>query len=405
MFDGGSVIGSIPGQHLHDTTEPGLWERYNPKASAGIQSFYRGVDVTTEIGGTLAGVEPGMYNLAAFGHDTRQMSSNALAWNAGGMGIHWAAATPTPWGREVPDFIDPTEWSTDLDTASRLLRVHPAPRETTSVGAAVLRALNEVFADETAEGRHVQPMPLAIQPMPDGRLLRTGPNRIFEPIGSNDDPLFELRTGTQVMELLHDDGRTTGAVVRSNLTGARDVVEAAVTVVCADAVRTPQVLFASGIRPLALGCYLNEHAFLTGRVLDDLEKLGCSVDDVPPPQHGELTAGTYWLPHNDGAQPFHGQIVDVVYRDEAGGYLAYSTILALYVPTDVRRENRLEFSGTAVDAAGMPRVTVHFEYTDKDRDLIERARKTQQRAAERLGAACTRLLVARHGNGADGPGR
>ena len=38
-------------------------------------------------------------------------------------------------------------------------------------------------------------------------------------------------------------------------------------VVCADALRTPQLLFASGIRPDALGRYLNEHAFVTGRVL------------------------------------------------------------------------------------------------------------------------------------------
>jgi hypothetical protein len=46
--------------------------------------------------------------------------------------------------------------------------------------------------------------------------------------------------------------------------GARRVIEAAVTIVCADTLRTPQLLHASGIRPEALGRYLNEHTFLTG---------------------------------------------------------------------------------------------------------------------------------------------
>lgn len=40
--------------------------------------------------------------------------------------------------------------------------------------------------------------------------------------------------------------------------------------VCADGLRTPQVLFASGIRPRALGHYLNEHFQMTAfLVLDD----------------------------------------------------------------------------------------------------------------------------------------
>ena len=49
--------------------------------------------------------------------------------------------------------------------------------------------------------------------------------------------------------------------------------------VCADALRTPQLLFASGIRPEALGRYLNEHAFVTGRVLMDLDRFGLALAD------------------------------------------------------------------------------------------------------------------------------
>ncbi|MGH1555968.1 hypothetical protein ACRAWF_41525 [Streptomyces sp. L7] len=62
-----------------------------------------------------------MFHALAFGEDAEAMPATALAWNAGGMGVHWTAATPWPAGDEVFDFGDPAGWAADLDTARRLL--------------------------------------------------------------------------------------------------------------------------------------------------------------------------------------------------------------------------------------------------------------------------------------------
>jgi pyranose oxidase len=72
--------------------------------------------------------------------------------------------------------------------------------------------------------------------------------------------------------------------------------------------------------------------------------------------------------------------------DEDGAVTAYSVSLAWYVPTEIRAENRLEFSDDETDATGMPRLTIHFDYSDRDRESIERARVSQKEAGDRLGS-------------------
>ena len=65
-------------------------------------------------------------------------------------------------------------------------------------------------------------------------------------------------------------------MLRDQRTGAEEEVRADVVVLAADALRTPQLLWASGIRPEALGRYLTEHPLLFGVV--------AVRDDVLPPR-------------------------------------------------------------------------------------------------------------------------
>ena len=187
------------------------------------------------------------------------------------------------------------------------------------------------------------------------------------------------------MRLLKNGVRVSGARTRNVVSGRHDDVHAAVTVVCADAIRTPQLLFASEIRPAALGRYLNEHAFLSGRVLTEPDRLGFSLADLARQAVDEFMTEHLWVPHSGPAQPFHVQIANQVHVDEEGTPIAYSVGPCFYIPTEVRPENRLEFSEDLTDAAGMPRMTVSFSYTDEDRRLIDRARTEQQRTATALG--------------------
>ena len=186
MVDGGPQIGAIPGQHLHDVPERDIWERYNQRVSSGIQGFYTGTAPSGDVGSTLVDVEPGMYHLSSIGEDSEQMPAAAVAWNVGGMGVHWTAATPTPWGSEVPDFLPDSEWQADLQHAAQLLRVNTEPFPPSRAGKAVMAVLRELFDEVSAPGRGLQHMPMAVQPDGHGALRRTGPNTIFAPIG---DPI------------------------------------------------------------------------------------------------------------------------------------------------------------------------------------------------------------------------
>ncbi|WP_405823694.1 GMC oxidoreductase [Streptomyces sp. NBC_01390] len=385
MVDGGEAIGTAPGVHLHDVDDPALWERYNDRVTTGIQGMYTGAEVVRKVADDLDALPPGMFHALAFGEDAEAMPATALAWNAGGMGVHWTAATPWPAGDEVFDFGDPAGWTADLDTARRVLAVTPAPIGPTEVGGLVLDVLRRRYEAAGPPDRRPQPMPMAVTATDSGPLPRTAPGTIFPPIAAAGDPAFTLVTGTLVTSLLVTEGRVAGARLRRVVGGAESELRAGTVVVCADALRTPQLLFASGIRPDALGRYLNEHAFVTARVLLDLDRFGIDLDALPLPRVGEFCTDSLWLPQNGALQPFHGQIMNRTYVDDDARPLAHSVGVALYVPVESRPENRLVFSESDTDLAGLPRIGVGFDYSDTDRALITRALSEVRSLAEEFG--------------------
>jgi len=386
MIAGGPTVGPRAGQHLHDVEDPEVWAQYNRKISSGVQAFYTGVAPSSGVGGSMSGVDPGMYHLTSLGENADEMPSASVAWNAGGMGIHWTAATPTPWGSELDDSVSPEQWQHDIARASELLRINREPFPQTAAGKAVARSLGERFNPIQAPGREVQDMPMAINDLGNGRNERTSPSVIFEPIGAPDsDPNFTFVANSLSTSIIHNGGRASGAVCRDLSTDESFEVHAAHVIVCADAIRTPQLLFASGIRPDALGRYLNEHIFLTGQVVADPERLGFDVDALLPPTELEWASDCLWVPHSDESQPYQVHIMTKSIVDDARVPTDYVVGIEYYVPTEIQRDNRLEFSDSEMDATGMPRNTVHFDYTEKDLALLERARRDQAEAAGRMG--------------------
>ncbi|MFJ9909319.1 GMC oxidoreductase [Streptomyces sp. NPDC101152] len=385
MVDGGQPIGSAPGLHLHDLDDPALWSRYNERVATGIQGLYTGAEVVRDVADSITALAPGMFHALAFGEGAEAMPAAALAWNAGGMGVHWTAATPWPAGDEVFDFGDPDRWATDLDTARHLLAVTPVAIGPTPVGQRVLEVLRRRYDGIGPDDRRPQPMPMAVAATPAGPIPRTAPGTVFPAIAAGGDPAFTLLTGTLATALVTEDGRVARARLRRVADGAEAELLADAVVVCADALRTPQLLFASGIRPAALGRHLNEHAFISARVLLDLDRFGIGLDTLPLPLAGEFATDSLWLPHNGAVQPFHGQIMNRTYVDEAGRPLAHSVGLSLYAPVESRPENRLVFSESDTDLAGMPRFTVEFGYSGADRELISRALDHVRSLAEEFG--------------------
>lgn len=384
MVDGGAGIGATPGVHLHDVQEPELWERYNERVASGIQGFYAGAEPTRSRATDVAGLEPGLHLLSTLGEGATAMPMAAAAWNVGGMGAHWTAAVPWPAGDETFDFGDPAAWADDLAVAQRILGARSPSLGPTEPGRIVLDELAARYAGIGPTDRAPQPMPMAV--IPDGATLRrVGPAVIFPPIGGAADPAFTLLPSTLAVALDHDGRRVRGATVLDVATGERRTIEAAVTIVCADAFRTPQLLFASGIRPDALGRYLNEHAFTTGRVLMDLDRFGLRRGTLPLAADGEFATDSLWLPQNGAAQPFHGQIMDSTYIDDDGAPIAHAVGLSLYAPVESQRENRIRFVDGETDLTGMPRFEIEFAYSATDLGHIDAAMAELTAIAERFG--------------------
>lgn len=383
MVDAGVNIGSVRGQHVHDAEEPEIWERYNERMSSGIQSTYV-FGWSDEFGDSAARAVPGMYSMRALGEATEEMPIAALGINNGGMGVHWSAATPWALGSEVPEFVAPEEWAADLATAQRLLLMNGNPYDN-AFSTRLRERLTVIAGSRLDPTRPMIDMPTATPIGPDGRLQRTGPNRIFEPIRTDDDPEFELWTDAQAYELQVAGGRVVGAKIRSITTGEEREVSAGTVVVCADAIRTPQLLFASGIRTAALGRYLNEHVALSGSALIDLDALGLSIEQIPEQDPTDYGAALLWMPASDHDGPGMGQFYGVVHTDDDGEFLACTCGLGMYARTEVRPENRLEFSEAETDLLGMPKIRVYFGYSDRDRTSIEDTRSMQRIIGKGLG--------------------
>jgi choline dehydrogenase-like flavoprotein len=318
---------------------------------------------------------PGTF-LVEDGKADSQMPATAMAANVGGMGTHWTAACPRFGEGEIPDFVDRDEFHRDFDEAWRILKVTQKAFENWPLGSQLRERLGARFNPGRAESRKVQPMPLAVQVI-DDRTWWTGTDVIIE--GILDSPRFKLIPETLVTEVLNDGQRATGVRIRDQKTGTESTVEADVVFVAGDSIRTPQLLFKSGIRPAALGRYLNDH----GQVLG-LAELPADVvaDTTKPNRVGALAphSGISWIPYDRDTFPVHAQIMQMdaspiplheMQEPRPGAFVG----VGLFVPKDVRPEDRVEFSETEVDYFGMPKPSLFYRWTDEDNRRFEKAKE------------------------------
>lgn len=381
MVAGGPRIGAVPGQHLHDSPDESLRRRFAAGAAVNQQNLYVGASRRTSTAGAGSDLAPGLYGIGAVGNGPGDLAGAAVAWNEGGMGVHWAAGTPPPFGEEIPGTVDRVRWPADLARASAILGVRDDAFAADDRSAAILRLLTGPPAGRGAAA--AQPMPMAIARRPDGMLVRTGPNRIWPPLADGSDAGFTLLDATVCTSLRHQAGRVTGAIVSPLGNRSQRLVGARQVVVAADALRTPQLLFASDIRPPALGRYLNEHAFLSGAVTVTPEMLGLPPQAADDPSD-EPFRHALWLPYRGPERPFHGGVL--CRPTDAGPPGSLLVTLSWYVPTEISAGNRMVFDDGHVDATGMPRFSVRFGRSPADTGRIDAAAAALQRAAQALTA-------------------
>jgi choline dehydrogenase-like flavoprotein len=200
---------------------------------------------------------------------------------------------------------------------------------------------------------------------------------------------FTLRAETLCVRVVREGDRAVGAVLRDQRTGAEEEVRADAVVLAADALRTPQLMWASGIRPEALGRYLTEHPLLFGVVAVRPDVLPPREDAAGPVDPIRAIVA---IPFDEDRHPYSAQMMfspvspaplpeGSRFRDNPAGYVG----MGWGIRKRPRPEDRLTFEDDQPDENGLPGIRIAYELTDVEEADFERARKHQARAAAALG--------------------
>jgi choline dehydrogenase-like flavoprotein len=390
MVEAGPVLSSPVGMNVRNI--PDEQERLAARlASQGPQtgvSGLAGIPTGTVVEGTIT-ARQGTHLVGSPVPGSGGMPAAAVSTCVGGQGAHWTCATPQPAVGERVEFIEPGEWEEHIAAAEKLLHTTYAAFRGSPQADAILRAVGDEF---DPDGITVRPLPVAADTNPDGTMRWAGTDVVLGDLaqpGADAGGRFELRSETLCTRLLHDGGTVTGVVLRNRRTGEEETVTADAVVVAADAIRTPQLLWASGIRPAALGRYLTEHPLLFGVV---------AVRDgvLPPLQPGakpvDPVSAVVGVSFKQDVHPFHAQLLyspvcpvplaaDDPHADNPGGYVGMGWGIRKWP----RAEDRLEFDDASPDAFGLPSVRIAYELTDREESELDHARTFQARAAAVLG--------------------
>jgi len=153
-------------------------------------------------------------------------------------------------------FIPERELDDAFAEAERFLSVRTDAFPDSVEGRAILDTLRATYDPDLPPGRRVGRMPLACATTADGGRYWSGTDVVLGCLAEPGIENFELRSGTICRRLVVDGNRIRAAEVEQLSTGRRERIVARTFFVAADALRTPQLLWASGIRPPALGRYL-----------------------------------------------------------------------------------------------------------------------------------------------------
>jgi pyranose oxidase len=327
----------------------------------------------------------------------------AASTNVGGMGAHWTCATPAPAFSELVPFIPHEEWEQLMAEAERLLHVQSAAFADSGVGAAIRTLLEEEFGDELPEGYGVSTLPVAGDPQPDGSMRWAGADVVLGPLIEQGNALaerFELRDLTLVRRIEHEDGVATGVVVEDLRTRTTEHVAADLVVVAADAFRSPQLLWASGIRPRALGHYLTEHPMVISTVALDEERMRRYATEEQLAEElarraknpADPVGAVNRIPSSEPDHPFSLQVMYVEKppfpldpaHPAAGNRWGFVN-MGYGTRKRPRYEDGITFDDAELDYRGFPNMTVHYELTDAELAEIEDATEHLRRAGRALG--------------------
>ncbi|MBB3157730.1 pyranose oxidase [Microbacterium proteolyticum] len=417
MFEAGPQVTQRPGESVRNIADPDEKARARER-SQGPQAG----DFRESLGIPAAAVVEGMFtarqgtHLLDFGAEgsahAPTFPAAAAATNVGGQGSHWTCAIPRPAFSEKLDFIADDEWEDLVSTAEGLLHHQSAAFSDSPVGAAIRTLLDREFGAELPEGYGVSTLPVAGDPQPDGSMRWAGADTVLGPLiepGTDVAARFELRDLTLVRRIELDGSHVRGVVVEDLRTREESFVPVDALVVAADAFRSPQLLWASGIRPAALGRYLTEHHVVISTVSLDADRMAALVteDELQSELARRATnpadpvAAVNRIPFSEPEHPYSAQIM---YAENppfaldpahpaAGNRWGYVN-MGFGVRKFPRVEDGVTFSDDELDYRGLPNFTIEYALTEREDAEIAQATARLRRAGHALGTfvADPRLL-------------
>ncbi|MEX0153871.1 GMC oxidoreductase [Microbacterium sp. LMI1-1-1.1] len=408
MFEAGPQVTDRPGESVRNIADPDEKARARERSQGPQAGAFR-----ESLGLPAGAVVEGMFtarqgtHLLDFGGEgsahAPTFPAAAGATNVGGQGSHWTCAIPRPAFSEKLDFIADDEWEQLISTAERLLHHQSAAFADSPIGAAIRTLLDREFGAELPDGYGVGTLPVAGDPQPDGSMRWAGADTVLGPLiaeGTDVAARFTLRDLTFVRRIEHDGTHVSGVLVEDLRTREQTVVPVDAVVVAADAFRSPQLLWASGIRPAPLGRYLTEHHVVISTVALDDERMAALVS--PEEFEAELArraknaadpvAAVNRIPFSEPEHPYSAQIM---YAEKppfaldpdhpaAGNHWGYVN-MGFGVRKFPRVEDGVAFSDDELDYRGMPNFTIEYALTEREEKEIAEATERLRRAGEALG--------------------
>ncbi|PRY38930.1 GMC oxidoreductase [Umezawaea tangerina] len=406
MVEAGPRLTTVPGLHTRNITDPDELRRTVVGSEGGDST--RSAEVGTHLRQERAGAVPAAGTFfvdrdAAARNDAGTLPAAALSSNVGGMGRHWACATPDPHPAELPRFVPREEWARVLDRGRRLLGANDGPLTTAAHWAECLRRVSATFDASLPADRRSGNMPVARRSTPDGSVHWSGSDTILGALATEPRDTFTIAAETLCTALHEEDGRVRAATLRSLVDGSTTTVAASVVVVAADSLRTPQLLWNSGIRPPALGRYLGDHLVIAGSFTpeyldapEDISEIfgaGRSLNNTT----GTASNGLGTIPFNPDTHPLHSQFGQAAVQREGRPRPVGVTMFGYMLPKQARYEDRVRFRADKSDRYGMPAIEFDYSLTDRDHELADLATANVVRAAEVLGASDVTPVRQPHG--------
>ncbi|WP_432543757.1 GMC oxidoreductase [Kineococcus sp. SYSU DK002] len=417
VFEAGPQLTKTPGQSVRNIADPAEKQRAR-EMSQGPQSGTHREDLGLPAGVAVEGMftaREGTHLIDFGGEGTGHaptFPAAAASTNVGGMGAHWTCAIPRPEGAEKVPFLPEHEWEELITRAEELLHAQSSAFSDSPVGAAIRALLEEEFGAELPPGRGVGTLPVAGDPQPDGSMQWAGADTVLGPLADPASSLserFELRDLSFVRAVEHRDGRVTGVRVEDLRTRETSTFAADAVVVAADAFRTPQLLWASGIRPPALGRYLTEHPVVISTVALDGERMSRFATEAEldaelarrSQNAADPVAAVNRIPYSEPDHPFSLQVMYAEVppfqldpsNPHAGNRWGYVN-MGYGMRKQPRVEDGVTFDDDELDYRGLPTMTIEYGLTGAEEAEIEAATRRLRRAGDALGVfvAPPRLL-------------